>query len=145
MTPRPGAADGTQQAQAPSYLSNLFNLPPELRLQIYAYLFVLPARASVTIKAIYSQHTTLNGYTVFPPLMRISSVIREDAMGLYLQHLQDLQTVLAALQRDWEDIYMSARKRRAFWIDVVAHHRSRDDRKWRVRVDEVEAQIRRVS
>ncbi|KAK4896720.1 hypothetical protein LTR27_005314 [Elasticomyces elasticus] len=101
MTAQTDTAVALPCNQSTTFISNLFRLPAELRLQIYSsLLFTKPSRISLDDYSSATYPLRIDGNTILPPVMRIAKSIREDAIGLYLQHLQELQIVLAARQKD---------------------------------------------
>ncbi|KAK4954622.1 hypothetical protein LTR10_008055 [Elasticomyces elasticus] len=81
-------------------MTGLFILPAELRLQIYGYIFPVIDRRDVVTHSSNSGRAALDGYAILPPIMRVSSSLREDAMELYQQHLGDVQKILDDRQED---------------------------------------------
>ncbi|KAK5738847.1 hypothetical protein LTR17_005782 [Elasticomyces elasticus] len=126
-----------------TFIANLFKLPAELRLQIYSgLLFTKPSRINLNHHNLEPGPLKIDGNTVLPPVMRIAKSIREDAIGLYLQHLQELQIVLAARQKDCATHLKNVRAGLLVFI-WTSRYRLEDNRKWMVRVDELVAELGR--
>ncbi|KAK3641223.1 hypothetical protein LTR56_011463 [Elasticomyces elasticus] len=127
-----------------------FRLPPELRLHIYSFILGVPSSRSIEHRRPDTPYAELDSYKVLAPLMRVSSLIREDAMGLYQQHLRDARVVLIGRQMALEE-----KLRRAYAVDATrsAFGRNRamtyrqqikDNRKWMARVEEVWKEVEKT-
>ncbi|KAK5677892.1 hypothetical protein LTS10_009775 [Elasticomyces elasticus] len=143
--------------QSTTFISNLFRLPAELRLQIYGLVVAKPKRSNIE-KRMPSNFTRakIKSHIMLPALMRVSKVIREDAIRLYQQHLLDARAVLKGRKEGLEKLMRSAERAsesvgtlwvERLWQDRAKNYREqlKDNREWLARVDEVAANIGRVA
>ncbi|KAK5677891.1 hypothetical protein LTS10_009774 [Elasticomyces elasticus] len=93
-------ATSTEAATSSAPITSLFQLPAELRLQIYGYIIPVVERRDIETHSSNSGRAALDGYAILPPIMRVSSFLREDAMELYQRHLRDVQKILDERQKD---------------------------------------------
>ncbi|KAK5738846.1 hypothetical protein LTR17_005781 [Elasticomyces elasticus] len=121
----------------------IFRLPPELRLHIYSFILGVPSSRSIEHRCPDTPYAEVDSYKVLAPLMRVSSLIREDATGLYQQHLRDAIVVLIGRQMALEEklrrAYAVDANRSAFGRNRAMTYRQqiKDNRKWMARVEEV--------
>ncbi|KAK3641226.1 hypothetical protein LTR56_011466 [Elasticomyces elasticus] len=153
MATAPRAAEAAHYGEPSAPVTGLFKLPAELRLQIYGLVITKLDRSNIE-KRLSSDGTqaTIVGHMILPSLMRVSRQIREDAIGLYQQHLQDARVVLTGRREGVGKFMISAEMARhaSFLVDRWELWNSRvdgyseqleDDRMWMVRVDQVAAQV----
>ncbi|KAK3648116.1 hypothetical protein LTR56_002594 [Elasticomyces elasticus] len=152
------AAETAHHGDTSAPVIGLFKLPAELRLKIYGHLFPKLDRSNVE-KRLPSDVTLakIQGCMILPSLMRVSKLIREDAIGLYQQHLRDARVVLTGRKEGVEKLMGSAKNAYWFsagciepdvtllWLNKVNGYREQveDNCKWMVRVDQVTAQVTR--
>ncbi|KAK4954621.1 hypothetical protein LTR10_008054 [Elasticomyces elasticus] len=147
-------AAATSCDQSTTFIYNLFKLPAELRLQIYGLIVVKPGCGSVETH-LSSEWAKIRGHIILPSLMRISKMIRDNAIGLYRQHLQEARVVLIGRERNVEkrmwianmayrtSVTHSVPGVSLLWLGRVDRYSEQleDNRKWIVRVDQLAAQV----
>ncbi|KAK3648115.1 hypothetical protein LTR56_002593 [Elasticomyces elasticus] len=138
MATQPEHSVATPCDQSTTFISNLFRLPAELRLQIYStLLFTKPSPIDLRSE---TGPMRIDGNTILPPVMRIAKSIREDAIGLYLKHLREIQIVLAARQMDYRRCLESTRAD-ALMMRWMNAYRRDNNREWVARVDKLVAEV----
>ncbi|KAK5732731.1 hypothetical protein LTR17_010286 [Elasticomyces elasticus] len=143
----PHAAETAHNDTLSAPVTGLLKLPAELRLQIYG-LIIAKLDASIVGRRL------IEGHNILPSLLRVSKTIREDAIGLYQQHLRDVRVVLIGREEHVRKVMGNAMTTCYFsaifpgsplWRDRIDgyHKQLEDNRKWMVRVDQVAAQVTR--
>ncbi|KAK5732730.1 hypothetical protein LTR17_010285 [Elasticomyces elasticus] len=149
-------ATSTEAATSSAPFTGLFRLPAELRLQIYGYIFPVIERKDIETHSSNSGREALDGYAILPPIMRVSSSLREDTMQLYQQHLDDVRKVLDDRQEDlrrekWAALEASDILNRVkvtgngieFVIEAL-RQQSNENCKWVARIEQVVVDVERV-
>ncbi|KAK4896719.1 hypothetical protein LTR27_005313 [Elasticomyces elasticus] len=147
-------ATSTEAATSSAPFTGLFKLPAELRLQIYGYIFPVLDRRDIETHSSKNGRAALDGYALLPPIMRVSSSLREDAMELYQQHLRDVQKILDDRQIDLRRSKRAALEKSCILNRVTVagieiliealRQQSNENCKWVARIEQVAVDVERV-
>ncbi|KAK5738848.1 hypothetical protein LTR17_005783 [Elasticomyces elasticus] len=155
MASTPNAAEIAQGGDATAPVEGLFSLPAELRVVIYDHIFLKPERKSIEKRrSNNTEAARIDGRIILPPIMRVSASICEDASDVYQQHLRNVQGVLAEPEQALQKLVKRAEPTccdacRFSPLRQLKSDRCRwrleDNCKWKTRVDEVAAELRRAA
>ncbi|KAK4896718.1 hypothetical protein LTR27_005312 [Elasticomyces elasticus] len=130
-------------------VTGFLKLPAELRLMVYAEVFTFPSTRNVGGPRFSTRQGKVDGYTIFPPVARVSVGIRGVAVELYQQYLREVRALLDDDNNQCVEnakmAYRLASKKLDLvyarkWVKAVSQ-RSDEDRKWMARIDEVLAKL----